>query len=263
MALEDHARHPPMTTTPTSGKCRPIVRQDDETVFLSFDYRNKQSAMLRDAPDTLVLSYTRLMMGFLLLQPLPRDILIVGLGGGSLSKYCYRYLPDARITTVEISEKVIALREIFSIPADDERFSIVCADGADYIEACHRHFDAILLDGFDAEGLPARLSTQRFYHRCASALRHEGVLVANLLEGDWGVATCVRRLSKSFAGRLRCVRPECGFNLIVYAWRQGTLPGGDGLRHRAALLAPQHAVDFSPMLAQIRSEVRPRWTFSE
>lgn len=264
MTQEDNPLHPsPIPERSSSGKCRPIVRQDEETIFLSFDSRTKQSEMFRRAPDTLVFSYTRLMMGFLLLQPWPRDILIVGLGGGSLSKYCYRHLPEARITTVEISGKIIALRKTFAIPDDDERFRIVWADGADYIEGCHQDFDAILLDGFDVDGLPARLSTQRFYNRCASALRRDGVLVANLLEGDWGIPTHVKRLSKAFSGYVHGARPDRGFNLIIYASHQNSLPDPDELRHRARTLEKNHEVEFSRIVSKICSDIRPSWAISE
>ena len=37
------------------------------------------------------------MMGFLLFKPQPRSIGMIGLGGGSLAKFCYRYLSRTRI----------------------------------------------------------------------------------------------------------------------------------------------------------------------
>jgi spermidine synthase len=46
-----------------------------------------QSAMRLDAPDDLALAYTRAMMAGLLFQPEPRDVTLIGLGGGSLAKY--------------------------------------------------------------------------------------------------------------------------------------------------------------------------------
>ena len=89
--------------------------------------------MLKAAPERLVLDYTRTMMGFLLLQPAPQRIAMIGLGGGSLLKYCRRHLPDAEFTAVEISPEVIALRRQFGIPDDDARLRVVCADGADFV----------------------------------------------------------------------------------------------------------------------------------
>jgi spermidine synthase len=69
-----------------------------------------QSEMRIDVPDELVSEYTRKMMGFLAFQPNPANVLIIGLGGGSLVKYCYRHLPTTRITAVEIDSDVLALR---------------------------------------------------------------------------------------------------------------------------------------------------------
>src|ERR1700721_1424527 len=92
-----------------------------------------QSEMRINAPYALVNEYTRKMMGFLAFQPRPERVLIVGLGGGSLVKYCYRYLPDAQITAVEIDPDVLALRSQFFVPPDDERLTVILADGAVHV----------------------------------------------------------------------------------------------------------------------------------
>ena len=65
---------------------------------------------LRD-PSALDLEYTQTMMGFLLFLPQPQRIAMIGLGGGSLAKFCHRYLPRTRIQVVEINPHVIALRD--------------------------------------------------------------------------------------------------------------------------------------------------------
>ena len=41
------------------------------------------------------------MMGFLLFQPAPARIAMIGLGGGSLAKYCALKLPEADFTAIE------------------------------------------------------------------------------------------------------------------------------------------------------------------
>ena len=59
---------------------------------------------------------------------------MVGLGGGSLAKFCHRHLPRTRLTVVEVDPDVIALRGEFEVP-DDERLAIVQADAAEYLPA--------------------------------------------------------------------------------------------------------------------------------
>ena len=64
--------------------------------FLHFGLDTVQSAMRLDDPDRLSLRYTRKMMAFLLFNRAPERILLLGLGGGSLAKFCYRRLPAPR-----------------------------------------------------------------------------------------------------------------------------------------------------------------------
>jgi spermidine synthase len=242
----------------SATKCKPIVRENDERISLRFDFMSEQSAMYKQAPYQLVFSYTRLMMGFLLMHSAPRDILIIGLGGGSLSKYCYRHLPNCRVTTVEISDKVIALRKIFAIPSDNERFRIVHSDGADFIEGCHNDYDVILLDGFDTDGLSPQLSSQRFYNHCALALRQGGVLVANLLEGDPSMRACVSRLHKVFENQVLGARSDKGFNQILYAIKRNKLPEPEELQRRAIELGSNYDLDFRAMALKIQLNGRSR-----
>ena len=81
-----------------------------------------QSAMRIKDPFALELEYTRGMLAFLLFQPDPRDIALIGLGGGSLAKYIHRHLPDSRLTALEINAEVVAAaRSYFLLPQDDAR----------------------------------------------------------------------------------------------------------------------------------------------
>src|SRR5512141_2992027 len=93
-----------------------------------------QSSIRLDRPDELALDYTRAMMAFLLFQPQPRDVIMIGLGGGSMARYIHQRMPQTRTTVVEITAKVLAVaRGMFHFPADDARLSVEIADGADYV----------------------------------------------------------------------------------------------------------------------------------
>jgi spermidine synthase len=102
---------------------QPVVHQDERTLSMVFDMSSVQSRMRRADPVALELDYTRTMMGFLLVEPDPAAILMIGLGGGSLVKYCHKHLPLADITVVEINPHVIALRDAFFVPRDDDAFA--------------------------------------------------------------------------------------------------------------------------------------------
>ncbi|MBI5612906.1 MAG: hypothetical protein HY942_07565 [Gammaproteobacteria bacterium] len=195
----------------------PGVHDQDGVRCLRFGGGTVQSAMRISAPFELDLSYTRTMMGFLLFNTAPRDILLVGLGGGSLSKYCHRRFPQARITTLEIDPDVIALRDEFLIPADDERFRVVQVDACEYLARSDLQADVLLLDGYDAAGLPDRLCSKSFYSNCWQALSAHGVLVANLWNGEPKRAVYLDRLNGIFDGRVWWSKPDDSNSLIVFA----------------------------------------------
>ena len=181
---------------------RAFVRTEGDFVSLYFAPGSVQSRMSITRPFALELPYTRTMMAFLLAQGNPQHILMVGLGGGSLAKFCHRHLPEARITVVEIDPDVIALRQDFQVPEDSARFTVVCADAADYLRQTTLVFDAILVDGFDVHGQAAALTGRRFFEDCFRALCPQGILVTNLDADHPAHAVFVDRVEQVFAGHV-------------------------------------------------------------
>ncbi|HXN06315.1 MAG TPA: transferase [Nitrospiria bacterium] len=234
---------------------RPFVYEDEQIKSMHFNALAIQSSMRKDAPFDLDLSYTETMMGFLLLQTKPKSILIVGLGGGSLSKYCYRHLPDCTITTVEIDEQVISLRDEFKIPPDDMRFRVVHADGAAYIEEQKNNADVIIVDGYDARGLSRKLSSQRFYGLCHQVLRDNGLLVVNLLKSALQIDIYMGRLRKVFDNVLK-VKAESDDNYIGFALKGARMPKRTELRDLALDLQARHRINFPLIASRMRASLR-------
>lgn len=159
---------------------KPFVIDDGYARTLYFSLHYAQSAMRLKRPYDLELRYTRKMMGFLLFRPMPARILMFGLGGGSLAKYCYRRLPAADIRVVEVDPRVLAFREQFSIPPDDARFRVILGDAADYIAERPPTADVIMMDAFDRHGFPDSVSCHAFYAGVRATLSEQGLMVANL-----------------------------------------------------------------------------------
>jgi len=198
---------------------RPFVYADERSVSLHFDLAAVQSRMRRADPAALELAYTRAMMGWLLWRPEAASLLMVGLGGGSLPKYCHRHLPAADITVVEIDADVIALRGAFQVPPDGERFRVLHDDGAAFV-ACAAHdaacYDVVLVDGFSADGQPQQLCSARFYADCRALLAPGGVLVVNL-HNEKRCDRWQRRIERAFDGEvLAMTTPDRG-NRVVFA----------------------------------------------
>lgn len=241
-----------LTLLPAAMRSAPYVVEDGQYKALHFDGRSVQSRMRKDAPDELQVGYTRVMMGFMLFLPAPRDILVVGLGGGSLSKFCFQHLPDTVVTTVEIDPDIIALREQFAIPPDDERFRVICADAALYLRDRAASADVILLDGYEDAGLPLALGSAEFYRDCHNALRPGGILAANLWGADTTLQRCYRHVRTHFAQRLLKVSSPTSDNMVAFGLKDTALPGWDALQQRARRLQRELDLDFPYVLDAMR-----------
>jgi spermidine synthase len=202
----------------------PFVYDEHTTLSMHFDLHSIQSVMLKSDPESLVFSYTRVMMGFLFFQPEPEHIAMIGLGGGSLAKYCLKYLPNAHFTAIEISSQVIALREEFSIPADSDKFKVLHANGADFVANQSDKVDVLLVDGFDENGQPPILCSTDFYNNCYSKLRDGGVMVVNLHGSDINLGTYASRICDSFENKLIVVDAEGDGNKIAFAYKGKEFP---------------------------------------
>ncbi len=203
---------------------RPFVSETLDARALYFSISAIQSRMQVQHADALDLEYTRLMMGFLLFRPAPAQIALIGLGGGSLVKFCHRHLLHSALTVAEINPHVVALRDTFDVPADDARLRVITTDGALLVRDSSARFDVLLVDGFDTEGLPKALRSQRFYDNCADVLQAGGLLVANLHHDRLHCDTYVERIRRSFAGALLLVDDSDGSNRVVFAWKGALAP---------------------------------------
>ena len=212
-----------LSANPQSEPGKPYLLENDGMLSLQFDALCLQSEMNIDDPDQLVFSYTRAMMSFLLFEPSPKRIAMIGLGGGSLAKYCYRYLPHSEIAVVEINPDVIALRNEFAIPADDARFKVLLGDGAVFVKDSSDLFDVLMVDGFDTSGLPDALCSQQFYDDCFASLTDNGIMVANLWSSNGLHGALASRIETSFAGRMVVVNADDSPNKIVLAFKNSEL----------------------------------------
>ncbi|MGY6268190.1 fused MFS/spermidine synthase [Achromobacter denitrificans] len=226
----------PPSDAPAGGP-KPFFRDSGARRTLHFTEKEIQSSMSLLNPDALDLEYTRMMMGFVLFNPAPRRILMVGLGGGSLPKFCHRYLVGTEIEVIEIDPDVIALRDAFMVPPDDARFRVIQADAADYLREAEDHADVIFLDGFGVGGIPDALCSAEFYADCFHALRDDGILVINFHVNHPGHHEYMDRVRASFGSSMFEVVDDDMTNSIVFACKGGLLddPAATSLARPASI----------------------------
>jgi spermidine synthase len=229
--------------------------EDEQTPYVSERYGVRtlhigsdtvQSAMRLAKPVDLELSYTRSMMACLLFIPKPAEVLMIGLGGGSLAKFIYHRLPGTKVKAVEVSPHVLAIaRQYFYVPEDDARFRVVVADGAEYVTRHDIAADAVIVDGYDADAHAEELASRDFYEACRNRLNVSGVLVVNLWGGDKSFTTLLERIEAVFDSAILCLPAERPGNIIVFAFNGD--PGSfswSALRSKAQRLEAELGLEF-------------------
>ncbi len=238
---------------------KPFVYETLDSKALHFSICEIQSRMRIDHPHALDLAYTRTMMAFLLFVPQPERLAMIGLGGGSLVKFCHRHLPGTHLEVVEINPHVIALRNDFRIPPDDGRLQIRRGDGADFVRQGRRRLDVLLVDGFDHEGQPPALCSQAFYDDCRDILRADGMLVVNLHTAHPEFALHAARIEKTFDDDVLFVSDSECSNTIAFAGPGVTSEGArPGVPRRPGRLDRHAWGELVPAFAQVADALQQR-----
>jgi spermidine synthase len=174
-------------STPRKAKYAPITLSElDGVRYLHFGTEWVQGGMRISKPDWPELEYSQQMMAWMLFIEQPQAITQLGLGTGSLSKFCYRQFPQASITAVELNPAVIAIaHSMFKLPQPDERLTVSEMDAWLYVlDASHHNtLDALQVDLYDAAARGPVLDSAQFYQACCACLKDGGIMTVNLF-GD-------------------------------------------------------------------------------
>lgn len=225
--------------TQTSAKPRftPVTLSEQEGVrYLHFGTEWVQGAMRIRKPDWIELEYAQQMMSWMLFNPVPGHIVQLGLGTGSLTKFCYRQFPGARVTAVELNPSVIAVcHSMFKLPPEDDRLSLLNMDASDFIRA-DRHtgvIDALQVDLYDAAARGPVLDTPEFYTACRDSLSDHGVMTVNLFGDHPSYARNLKAMRHAFRHVITLPEVHSG-NVVALGFRHPLEPDFPALYERAA-----------------------------
>lgn len=236
---------------------KPFVIDDGERRYLHFDGRLIQSAMNLAAPNALDVRYTQKMMSFLLFQPKPRRIVLIGLGGGSLVKFCHCRLPAAHMTVLENNPDVIALREAFLVPPDDARLRVEQGDGAEFLARAEKGIDVLLVDAFDRTGFAPSLATREFVEQAHARLAGGGVLVMNLAGDEQAYAGLVGSVMQVFDHQVIVFPVREDDSHVLLAFRNPAFePNWRRLQAAAKELRARYGLDFPVFLEKIERSAK-------
>ncbi|MBF4988655.1 polyamine aminopropyltransferase [Methylophilus sp. 14] len=213
-----------------------------------------QSSMKVKDPYALVLAYSWGVLSSLLFKPDSRQLTLVGLGGGSIAKYVWKYCPQIQQTVIELNPQVIQVaRSHFFVPDDDERLQIIEGDGIAHIQQHPGACDWLMMDAFGSNGLPPDFCTQSFFDDCADALTPDGLFTINLWGSDKKFDIYMQRMEQTFEQRVLMMPTGKPGNIIVFGFKSAlAMPDLATLRKRAQEAMQTHNINFLDLIDRLQ-----------
>ena len=199
----------------------PTLSEADGIRYLHFGTEWIQGAMRVSDPYELVLEYTRQMMAWLLFLEPPREAAIglLGLGAGSLARYCLKHT-RSRLAVAEWNPQVTMVCRMFFRLPETARLDIAHDDAARWV-ADPQHAGTctvLMVDLYDAEARGPVRDSVEFYRNCRRVLGEAGVLAVNLFGEHESFPRNIENLSQAFDGRLAMLPEIDAGNRIVLAF---------------------------------------------
>ncbi len=220
-----------------------------------------QGSMDTRDPTRLVHEYIERMMAWaLFVEPdtVPkRQALQLGLGAGSLTKFCAKVL-RMKTTAIELNPGVLhACRGWFKLPADTARMQVILADAAEEIRKPQWFgtVDALQVDLYDREAAAPVLDSPEFYADCCRLLTDEGCMTVNLFGRSSSFDRSVDRIAAAFGREaVWAFKATREGNTVVLAQRTVQRPARAVLAERAEIIqtrwglpAPKWLRGFKPI----------------
>jgi len=166
----------------------------------------------------------------------PRDILILGLAGGtSVRQYVDAYGDSVSVTGVELDPDILAAAHRYFHLEDGQNVHPVVSDARYWLDTHGGRYDVIVMDAYQQPYIPFHLTTREFFSAVHDHLKPGGVAVVNA-----GRTPRDYRLVDALASTMAADYPSVFLvdvpdfsNTIVYASTEPTTL--DDVRHNLAL----------------------------
>jgi len=217
---------------------------------LHFGSHSRQSTMLIADPNQLNSFYAQAMLALLLFNDSPKDILMIGLGGGTITKYLLHQFGDCHIKVIEFRSSVLKVaRSHFHLPLDP-RLKVKIGCGGAYVatqsKIAEEKHDLMVIDAFDHQGMALEVSSEKFFDDCKVLLKEDGFLAINL----WGTnkelfQEVTWNMGRIFEWRILFLPVRRRGNVIGFAFREKAPKYSmKELREKANQLEQQYHLNF-------------------
>lgn len=147
---------------------------------MSFDRIFEQSKMLKSQPTQPIHNYIRAMLMAVALVD-AENVLMLGLGGGSLLRSLHARNAHIAVDVVELRQAVLNVAQDYFYLPQSEKIRYLIDDAAHFLadNGIHRDYQLIFSDLYNANALAPLQSTAKFLRDCAARLQPGGWLVLN------------------------------------------------------------------------------------
>ncbi|MBK5002506.1 spermidine synthase [Pseudomonas sp. S31] len=227
------------------------VYEVEDYRFLEFGEAIEQSCVFTADPSWLEYDYTRAMLVGALCHEQPESALFLGLGAGTLTQACMKFLPLEDIEAIELRPDVPRLAMEYLGLDDDPRLYVRIGDALELLPTAEKT-DLLFVDLYTDHGPGVGHLAWGFLDNCQKQLNPGGWLVINQWAGDDGRplgAALLRGLYHRHYWELPV--KEGNVILLVPAELEQELDL-DGLRARAEALAPRLGYNLEGLIREIR-----------
>jgi len=209
---------------------------------------------LADADD-LPVKYTQNITLGVIYPPEVKRILMLGLGGGSISTYLGRHMPEATIDVVEIDPAVVTAAKTYFGIRETQAVRYLEGDARVFLNRHKDTYDLILVDAFYGGYVPFHLLTKEFYTLLKDRLTPGGAAAFNVHDGTKLYASTVLTLGSVF-GDVHLYPTGQGETITIVT--AGPTPDAETLASRASALQELHKFRFPlPQLLARHSDKKP------
>jgi len=220
--------------------------------FLEFGEEVEQSCVFTQDPAWLEYDYNRAMLLGAVCHPQPRRALFLGLGAGTLTQACLKWLPLEAVEALELRPAVPRLARQHLGLGEDPRLRIRIGDALDLL-ASAAPADLIFVDLYTDVGPSRAHLAWRFLEDCQAKLNPGGWLMINQWSATDGKPLGAALLRGLFRHHYwECPVVEGNVILLVPASLEQSLDE-PGTRQRARELSPRIGFDLESYLDSLRA----------
>ena len=157
-----------------------IYDKDDGLRYMQFGIY-EQTVMRVGVPEYIHYPYIRsLMAGFAFAEEPVNDLLMLGLGGGTVPQFIAKKFPEVSVEVMEIDPLVVEVAQKYFGFKPGKHGQVAIGDGRKLLRKNQKKYDLIILDAYKAGGIPFHLTTREFMQEVKKHLRPGGVVAIHL-----------------------------------------------------------------------------------